>query len=551
MKRFFKYIFVFGLLAMVGSCKKFDKLQTDPNAPAPNQADVDLYLNQVQLSFASFYSQAEDLGSQLTRMTTYFGPQYQNGYSPQTFDGIWSTAYTGVLKNVNAMIPLAESQRKFYHAGMGKVFKAYTMMTLVDLFGDVPYSEANLGNENLNPRVQSGASIYQAALVLLDSAISDFAKTPGSYPINNLYSPAIPASGSAEARGLPWIRVANTLKLKAYITTRRVDAQAGQKILALVQAGNIITTDAQEFTFRYSTTQQNPNSRHPRYNEGYRASGGATTYIGVQFMYALRFEKGLADPRTRYYFYRQTLDDPSQQQQPCAYQNPPAHYPADMPFCYLGIGYWGRDHGDNGGIPPDALLRTVWGVYPAGGKFDCSEGTSATLNEGGRGGGFSPIWMSFFTDFVRAEAALTSGTGEDARTLLRNAVQKSIARVMATPAQLSTTACAQATPSNTAINNYINVVMTDYDAAANDAERLDVVLKEFYIALWGNGLEAYNMYRRSSRPRDLQLTIQPNPGPFIRSFLYPSNFVNLNTNATQKPNWTVRTFWDNNPDALQ
>ena len=75
-------------------------------------------------------------------------------------------------------------------------------------------------------------------------------------------------------------------------------------------------------------------------------------------------------------------------------------------------------------------------------------------------------------------------------------------------------------------------------------------MKEYYLALWGNGLDAYNMYRRTSRPRGLQPTVLPGPGPFIRSFLYPSAYVNLNTNAKQKPDWAQKVFWDTNPDAL-
>jgi hypothetical protein len=33
-------------------------------------------------------------------------------------------------------------------------------------------------------------------------------------------------------------------------------------------------------------------------------------------------------------------------------------------------GYWGRDHGNDEGIPNDRQKRTAVGVYPAGGKFD-------------------------------------------------------------------------------------------------------------------------------------------------------------------------------------
>lgn len=543
MKKIGKYLIIVIGFTVLGSCKKLDTLLDDPNSPTLQQADVDLYLNQVQLSFSSFFNQAQNFGSQLTRMTVFYGPTYTNGYSPQNFDAIWSTAYTGVIKNADAMIALARTQQKNYHAGIAEVLKAYTLITLVDLFGDVPYSEANQGNANINPKVDLGKNIYSNAIALLDTAIGDLNKASSSNPTNILFSTAAKAD---------WIRVANTLKLKAYITTRLVDPSAGAKIQALLTAGNVISTDAQEFTFKYGTSQSTPNSRHPLYNVSYTTGNDASIYLGTYYMWAMVYEKPVPEPRWRYYFYRQTTSTPgTPQQQSCANENPPSHWPAGTPFCYLPGGFWGRDHGDNSGIPPDGGLRTVAGIYPAGGKFDCNEGKSAKLDEGGRGAGINPIWMSFFTDFVTAEAALsTTGVTADPRTALLNGVTKSINRVMSFPAEVGAPACAARTPSAATITNYINYVMGKYDAAASNAEKLDIVLKEFYLALWGNGLEAYNMYRRSSSPKLLQPTKQPNPGPFIRSFFYPSVNVNLNSNAQQKPNMAVKVFWDTNPDPL-
>ncbi len=141
----------------------------------------------------------------------------------------------------------------------------------------------------------------------------------------------------------------------------------------MLTAGNVITSDANEFTYKYGTQQSTPNSRHPRFNDGYNPGNSANGYLGTYLLHAIAVEKGITDPRVRYYFYRQTLSVPgTQQQEPCAYQAAPAHYPAGTPFCYVGVGYWGRDHGDNSGTPPDGGLRSVYGVYPAGGKFDCS-----------------------------------------------------------------------------------------------------------------------------------------------------------------------------------
>jgi hypothetical protein len=54
---------------------------------------------------------------------------------------------------------------------MGQVMEAYTIVTLVDMFGDIPYSEA-LDPTNLNPKLDAGADVYAKAIELLDKAIN-------------------------------------------------------------------------------------------------------------------------------------------------------------------------------------------------------------------------------------------------------------------------------------------------------------------------------------------------------------------------------------------
>ena len=77
------------------------------------------------------------------------------------------------------------------------------------------------------------------------------------------------------------------------------------------------------------------------------------------------------------------------------------------------------------------------------------------------------------------------------------------------------------------------------------------IMKEWYLALWGNGFDAYNNYRRTGKPNDMQPTISSSPDAFIRTFWYPAVHANLNKSAAQKANPTAKTFWDKNPDPLK
>jgi hypothetical protein len=67
------------------------------------------------------------------------------------------------------------------------------------------------------------------------------------------------------------------------------------------------------------------------------------------------------------------------------------------------------------------------------------------------------------------------------------------------------------------------------------------------ISTYGNGLDSYAAYRRTGFPKNIQMNIEPNPGPFMRTFWYPDSEVSANANVSQKPNLSIQTFWDNNP----
>ena len=128
-------------------------------------------------------------------------------YYPADWDREWRDAYKTIMEDIRLMNLLADEAGLNYHKAMGKVFQAYMMLTLVDFFGDVPYSEALQGGEgNLNPIADSGASVYQAAIDLLNSAITDFNIEGTTH--DDFYF-----GGDATK----WIKAANSIKKKALL----------------------------------------------------------------------------------------------------------------------------------------------------------------------------------------------------------------------------------------------------------------------------------------------------------------------------------------------
>ena len=68
-------------------------------------------------------------------------------------------------------------------------------------------------------------------------------------------------------------------------------------------AAGVIQTSSDDWTFTYGTNRSNPNSRHPWYSGAYEA--WASSYTSNYFKWELMEEKGIPDPRLRYYYKRQ------------------------------------------------------------------------------------------------------------------------------------------------------------------------------------------------------------------------------------------------------
>jgi len=108
------------------------------------------------------------------------------------------------------------------------------------------------------------------------------------------------------------------------------------------------------------------------------------------------------------------------------------------------------------------------------------------------------------------------------------------------------TAVTSFVPTAADVQAYIDAVDARYTASTN---KLDVVITEFFISLFGNGTDAYNAYRRTGLPRKIQPNIEEKADGFIRSFLYPASVTGTNPNIKQKAKVTQRVFWDNNPET--
>ncbi len=528
------------------SCNSDDDITIVEEESSNNQIEeLDNLLLEIQEELPKFVENAGKISSKLTRLDyMYAGHFYENIYlnsfnsSNHFSENVWNIAYQSMLPTMAEAQEIAEELGFNKHLGVVKVIRAYTLITLVNLYGDVPYSEIS----NPNPHVDSGASIYASALTMLDEAITAFNES-GTNLENDIYY---------NNNFSKWIKLANTLKLETYINTRLIDGSAMKNFQAILNSGNYITNSSDDFVFRYGVNSTIL-STHPAYENDYQPQGVAS-YRSNWLMNELLNKN---DPRRRYYFYRQNnctpgglgLNEEICEVDPmrlfCSEDSAYPHYIEGMAFCWVNSGYWGRDHGFSDGIPPDTFQRTAIGVYPAAGTFDDNDFLSVTENLGGLGVGITPIMLASWVDFMQAEMALANKNTGVAENFMQAGMLKSVDKVMSF-VSLDPEVDTSFIPTGIDVSSFINLISNEYNDTGGVNNKWNVFAKQVLVSHYGNGIGAYNFYRRTGYPFDMQYHVNPNAGPFVRSLFYPDVALEGNTNMEQKPNAEVQVFWDNN-----
>lgn len=566
-KNIIKVSLILSGVLLGSSCGDFLDINQDPNNAT--DASVEQLLAASQLSMGSVLGgQHIDGSGSINEDPSIFIQHYYNlnqsryDISPSDYDANWRDLFREGLKDIEEIITKGTADQLWTHVAIAQIQKAYIFTTFVDLWGEVPYTQALQGQNNLSPEFDEGENVYDAALLLLDEAIVNLNKTALA-PQNDIYF-----DGNAES----WLRLANSLKLNLYTKIRLVNPDRSKAAIeALIADDKLLTSSEMDWQFLYGA-KASPENRHPLFIENYVAC--CNQFPSAYMIYTLNDQN---DPRLPYYFYRQSLDDPEDTDIPCDAINC-SPYPNNG---YYGRGYFSRVQGDDSGLPNDGTIRTTFGVYPAGGLYDLveldGEGdpiTTRTVSiSSNSGAGVQPFLTYFMVLFARAEAALTLSTGEDARALLEDALREQIIKVIsfgtATDAKalgLDDQVLNDLTGEPTGITveeqmeNYISDRIDDYDNAASDEERLEVIMTEKHKAMFGIGWESYTDYRRTGYPRFFNMiakdgsfvdypatareaALVPN-GEFPRRLLFPSLELNSNPNSPPQTTKATPVFWD-------
>lgn len=557
----FKFIYkttaIFGLCTMlIGCADEFLDINDDPNNPI--EASLPLLMSSAQVDIAG--ALGNSIGGLSAVPQAYTQQMFQRGITEQDyaitgsdFEIItpWNILYTRGLMDLEQMIDLATQEEAWSYVGVAQILKAYSFSLMVDMWGDVPFSNAFEGTENLGPAYQTGEEIYPQLIDLLDSGIVNLERES----IVVMGSDDIFYGGDLSL----WRKFANTVKLKMYNQVRLVQDVSGE-VNALLTEGDLISDQSEDFEFNYGTSNA-PENRNPAYVQEY-APGFAQFYINPFFYENLAAlntfghrgygaEIGVTDPRIPYYFYDQlAAGEPAEN--PCPYCDTDVNGNLIIPELegtgFLSIYMFSFNIDPDEGFDQSSS-QTVAGLYPVGGRYDEGEGVPVNFN------GEEDTPQRFLTYFARkyieAELYLTGVVSGDAEAAFIEAMQSSFDKVN----EVASNASHKSVPTipQEEIDAYIAAVMADY-AEAEMSGKLEHIITQKWIASFGFAVDAYTDYRRTGFPvlhdgnnDDLAITSRTRDFPF--SFPWVTANLQINANAPEQKQIATpeaKVFWDPN-----
>lgn len=272
-------LFAVTIIGFVGTgCKKsWLDVNKDPNN-ITGQASVSLVFTNALASTTANEVDQNELGSywsgQWTQSSSYifsattFAYQFTNS-NFNYFDPIYNN-----LEDYQYVIDKADATGQPYFKGPAQVMKAYLFQKLVDIYGDVPFSGALKGLDNLFPKYDDQKAIYESLVPLLDSAIANIKA--------NAFTSASTGADISTAGGLgagsrtKWIKFANTVKLRILIRQSRIsgrDAYIVPQLQKIMQEGTGFLDAGQDMAVNpgYLQTSGKQNPLYDRW--GYNAAG--------------------------------------------------------------------------------------------------------------------------------------------------------------------------------------------------------------------------------------------------------------------------------------
>ncbi len=290
-----------GIIALVAltmvSCKRWINPDINIDPDSPTDASLDLMLPGIEASLAYYIGGFDIAGTPAIWMQQITGSDRQASainvyiYRESDPNNLWGSMYAGVMMDLKTFIAKAEDPAQLSRnvAGVGKVLLALALGNMTDLWGDMPYSEAFQGGDNLTPAYDSQQDIYTEINNLLTAAIDDLGSTD---PLENVFG----IENDYIYGGDPslWQKAAYTLRARYQMHLAKVQSVNYTNVLSDLANGLSDISEDMEQPFDVSASGQNPLYQYVTQRSGYVSN--SMTYYG--FMEGDSNTYGVVDPRT-------------------------------------------------------------------------------------------------------------------------------------------------------------------------------------------------------------------------------------------------------------
>lgn len=252
----------------LGSCDSYLDINQDPNSPSVDNVTSSHIMPGAEMAVVEAYgSQLRIIGGYLSQVYAHLNGtsnylDYSGFQVSATRTGhLYLNFYQNALSNLETVRTKATASEDWGTYLAATTLRAFVFETLVDCYGETPYTEA-LDASNVSPKYDDGKTVYDGLLAELDDALSK-ASASDAVCTNFLFS---------DGKASGWVKFAKALKLKMYMRMADVDGEALSKAKAVIDEGDLPTSDVEYAGFFSSTTGQ----MNPFYAEEFSSAWGST-----------------------------------------------------------------------------------------------------------------------------------------------------------------------------------------------------------------------------------------------------------------------------------
>lgn len=471
----------------ISGCKKF--LDVNQNENDPVAVPVSILLPNAEKVLADGLNQGDGFSNGLSvythQMSTREDPD-QYGLTGTDFylDQGWDFLFNNALPDLDVIISQGTEEDNMKYVGVAKILKAYAFSQLVDIFGDVPFSEFNKFKDGITqPKFDDDAEIYPQLITLLNEGIADINNTDAA-------NPSVPGSSDLIYKGdmTKWVKAANTIKLKLYTQVRKVQNVSAEVTALLATPSQLINSKEESFIMPYGPLGAT-DDRSPAFDDyiaTQRSNHVSPWFYEILRGYNTNIYTGIRDPRIPYYIYNQL--------KPTAAAQSPTEY-RDGAFVSIYFGSIGPDRNGN-----QQNSISLFGIYSSGGKYDDGQGGTAGASSGT---GAAPYRFLTYADRLYLEAELINeglATGDEAE-VMKMAVTESFRQVdYVISNYVKPTQTVPLLDTAAATQKYIDTVMYFFNNAATPERKLEYIITQKWLSSVGAAVDQYTDYRRTGYP---------------------------------------------------